>query len=118
MNEKPTTVIDTCEDSVIHKDKVQQASARKLDESTFDALAETFKILSNQTRLKLIQALSHDELVAKFKANVAFGEWSDRAANELQSFCEDLTKTNNLKELGKFRSPLPEATRRLTEPRT
>jgi ArsR family transcriptional regulator len=62
MNEKPTTVIDTCEDSVIHKDKVQQASARKLDESTFDALAETFKILSNQTRLKLIQALSHDEL--------------------------------------------------------
>jgi len=64
------------------------------------------------------EALSHDELVAKFKANVAFGEWSDRAANELQSFCEDLTKTNNLKELGKFRSPLPEATRRLTEPRT
>lgn len=62
MTEIPSAVRDICEDNVIHKDKVQRATQRKPDESTFDALAETFKILSNQTRLKLIQVLSHDEL--------------------------------------------------------
>ncbi len=62
MIEAPNKAQDICEDNVVHKDKVLQATNRKLADSTFDTLAETFKILSNQTRLKLIQALSHDEL--------------------------------------------------------
>jgi len=51
------------------------------------------------------EALSRDELVAKFKANVAFGGWSDSAANQLQQFCEGFTQADDLKELSTFRSP-------------
>ena len=51
------------------------------------------------------EALSRDELVAKFKANVAFGGWSDSAADQLQYFCEGFAEASDLKELSKFRSP-------------
>jgi hypothetical protein len=51
------------------------------------------------------EALSHEEIVAKFKANVEFGGWSTSAADELQSFCEGFQQTGSLKELSQFRSP-------------
>jgi hypothetical protein len=50
------------------------------------------------------ESLSRNELVTKFKANVAFGGWPDSAANQLQSFCEGFTQSDDLKELSKFRS--------------
>ncbi|MGB0576420.1 MAG: MmgE/PrpD family protein [Alphaproteobacteria bacterium] len=51
------------------------------------------------------EALSREELVAKFRANVAFGGWSDRAADQLQSYCESLLQAENLKDLSQFRAP-------------
>ena len=46
----------------LHPEKVQRASEAMLADDVVTNLAETFKILANQTRLKLIQALSHEEL--------------------------------------------------------
>ena len=50
------------------------------------------------------EALSRDELVAKFKANVAFGGWSESVSLRLQEFCEGISRKDDLKELSSFRS--------------
>ena len=52
---------EKCETHFIHKDKV--ASAQKAlhdDQTTFD-LSDTFKVLSDPTRLKIILALTREE---------------------------------------------------------
>ena len=53
---------DLCEEPLVHADKVRQAARSMPDESTFDELAEVFKVLSHQTRLKILQGLSQTEL--------------------------------------------------------
>ena len=50
------------------------------------------------------EALSRDELVTKFRANLRFGQWPESAADELQCFCETFQKAGNLKKLSSFRS--------------
>ena len=46
----------------LHPKKVQRLSKMMLDEEVVTDLAETFKALGSQTRLKLIHVLSNDEL--------------------------------------------------------
>ena len=46
----------------IHPQKVRRLAKEMLSESVVNDLAETFKALGNQTRLKLIHALSNEEL--------------------------------------------------------
>jgi len=53
---------DVCEDHLVHGDQVRQVAQTMPDERTFDDLAEVFKILSHPTRLKLVHALSQEEL--------------------------------------------------------
>ena len=54
--------VDTCEIHVVHREKVDWIAARMPEERTFEDLAAVFKVLSHSTRLKIVQALSDDEL--------------------------------------------------------
>lgn len=53
---------DECEITFIHADRVQEASAQMVDESTAEGLAETFQALSDPSRIRLISALMDGEL--------------------------------------------------------
>jgi DNA-binding transcriptional ArsR family regulator len=53
---------DRCEVTVIDEDRVRAATARLIDGLTATRLAETFKALSDPTRVRLISALSNSEL--------------------------------------------------------
>lgn len=53
---------DRCEISCIHQDKVERAKQQNLPEQTTYRLAETFKALSDPTRIKIVNALSSGEL--------------------------------------------------------
>ena len=51
-----------CEDHVVDREKVQMAASALPADDTLNHLAETFKVLSNPSRLKIINALSKHEL--------------------------------------------------------
>lgn len=51
-----------CEDHLIDKEKVQKAAIALPSPKTLNELAETFKLLSNTSRLKIIHALAEAEL--------------------------------------------------------
>ncbi|GAB4276986.1 MAG: metalloregulator ArsR/SmtB family transcription factor [Deferrisomatales bacterium] len=53
--------MDTCTEHLVHPDAVAQAR-RALDEAPAEALAETFKILGDPTRVRILLALSQREL--------------------------------------------------------
>ncbi len=53
---------DLCEDHLIDREKVQRAARALPTQRVLNGLAETFKVLSNPSRLKIIHALSRDEL--------------------------------------------------------
>ena len=61
-----TTVVERppelCEDHVVDLERVRRAAAELPDERTLETLAETFKVLSSPSRLKIIHALSRDSL--------------------------------------------------------
>ena len=50
-----------CEDHIVDREKVLQAERAMPAERILNALAETFKILSNPNRLRIIHALSRNE---------------------------------------------------------
>ena len=50
-----------CEDHIVDREKVLQAARAMPAERILNALAETFKILSNPNRLRIIHALSRNE---------------------------------------------------------
>ena len=52
---------DLCEAHIIDREKVQQAARAMPAERILNALAETFKVLSNPNRLRIIHALSRNE---------------------------------------------------------
>lgn len=56
------TATDLCEQHVVDARRVRQAAAALPSQSVLDELAETFKVLSSPTRLKIIHALSRGEL--------------------------------------------------------
>ncbi len=53
---------DTCEVTYVHKDKVNSARKALHDDKTVFELSELFKILGDPTRLKIVLALSKEEL--------------------------------------------------------
>lgn len=58
-NDVPT--LDICTECKIHHDLLDKLD-RKLEEETYQHLAETFKTLGDPTRIKIIHALSQTEL--------------------------------------------------------
>jgi DNA-binding transcriptional ArsR family regulator len=57
------TALDLCEKhSIVDREKVLKAGQAMPDTRTLNALAETFKVLSHPTRLKIIHALFSNEL--------------------------------------------------------
>ncbi|KJR98300.1 MAG: ArsR family transcriptional regulator [Desulfobulbaceae bacterium BRH_c16a] len=53
---------DICQIFQVDQDRVARSRARMLDERTFVELAEIFKVLSEPTRVRILQALSEEEL--------------------------------------------------------
>jgi DNA-binding transcriptional ArsR family regulator len=51
-----------CERAYVHKDRVQSARKALRDDRTTQYLSETFKVLSDPTRLKIVLALAKEEL--------------------------------------------------------
>jgi len=53
---------DVCEVKIINKDKVDQVKKEMINETTYQNIADTFKATSDKTRLKILYALSKEEL--------------------------------------------------------
>ena len=53
---------DVCQAKIINKNKVDQAKKQMIDENTCQELSETFKTISDKTRLEILYALSKQEL--------------------------------------------------------
>ena len=51
-----------CDVAFVHKDKVRSARKALRDDETMFGLSETFKLLSDPTRLKIVIALAKEEL--------------------------------------------------------
>ena len=56
------SVKDTCDVEFIHKDRVNSARKAIRDDTTLHGLSDTFQILSDTTRLKIVMALTKEEL--------------------------------------------------------
>ncbi|MDH4069131.1 MAG: metalloregulator ArsR/SmtB family transcription factor [Ignavibacteria bacterium] len=54
--------IETCDVTYVHSREVASARRAIPAESTLEALTETFKVLGDMTRLKIMTALSREEL--------------------------------------------------------
>jgi DNA-binding transcriptional ArsR family regulator len=57
-----TTPLDTCEVYLIDEEAVRRAREGMADEAQVEALAATFKILGDPTRMRMVMALTHAEL--------------------------------------------------------
>lgn len=55
-------ILDRCDVQCIHEDVVQEAAARMLELTVFSAMADSFKLLGQTTRLRILYALSLREL--------------------------------------------------------
>ena len=58
MNKKE----DTCQVKIINKEKVNKVKKQLMKEDTFLEISETFKTLADKTRVKILHALSKEEL--------------------------------------------------------
>ncbi|MDA0747384.1 MAG: metalloregulator ArsR/SmtB family transcription factor [bacterium] len=54
--------VEICEDHIVDKERVRQAAQALPSQRVLNGLAETFKVLSNPSRLKIIHSLSKNEL--------------------------------------------------------
>ena len=57
---KKTT--ESCDNHYVHEDRVRSARKALRDEQTTQDLSETFKVLSDPTRLQIVIALTKEEL--------------------------------------------------------
>jgi ArsR family transcriptional regulator, lead/cadmium/zinc/bismuth-responsive transcriptional repressor len=53
---------DKCECRVIHDEKVSEARLKSLEDLAIENLCQTFKALSDVSRLKILWALEHQEM--------------------------------------------------------
>ncbi len=53
---------DVCEHTYVHEENVRQVSSRTPDDDTLSDMAELFKILGDRTRVRILHALSQQEL--------------------------------------------------------
>ncbi len=54
--------LDICEVVTVDPERVRRVQARLTDEDTSQRLAEIFAALSDPTRLRIVEALAHEEL--------------------------------------------------------
>lgn len=59
-----------CDCNIIHRDAVQRALKHKPHEEQLEKLSELFKILGDQTRIKILWALDQNEMCVCDIANV------------------------------------------------
>lgn len=59
---KPKTLEDVCEVKYVNEKQVKTIRKELVDDTAAHALAETFKVLSDPTRVKIIHVLSKAEL--------------------------------------------------------
>lgn len=62
MTVKPKTLGDVCEVKCVNEKQVKTIRQELIDDTAAHALAETFKVLSDPTRVKIIHVLSKAEL--------------------------------------------------------
>lgn len=65
-----------CDVEVVHEDAVHAALAERTDDDSLTWLADTFQILSNPTRLRIVEALAGRELCVCDLAAVVGGSQS------------------------------------------
>jgi DNA-binding transcriptional ArsR family regulator len=53
---------DVCQSKIINKDKVERVKKQMIDDNKFQDLSDTFKTISDKTRLEILYALSKQEL--------------------------------------------------------
>ena len=72
---EPMSTEERCEVTYIDQDRVREASAHLVDGLTATRIAETFKALSDPTRVRIISALAHSELcVCDIAATLGMGQ--------------------------------------------
>ena len=54
--------LEVCEVAAVDPERVRRVMRKLTDEDTAERLAETFATLSDTTRLRIVEALSHEEL--------------------------------------------------------
>lgn len=54
--------VPLCEECLVHEELVERVKKERLSEETVQKLAETFKVLGDVTRVKIIHALMKSEL--------------------------------------------------------
>lgn len=81
------TVRDNCESTDVDEVRVQGAQQHLVDGMTAARLAETFKALSDPTRVRLISALSHSEMCVHELA-AAVGVSQSAASHQLRTLRE------------------------------
>lgn len=53
---------DYCDSNIIHEDIIEKVGKNLLSEDKYTELAEFYKIFSDSTRIKILQALLHSEM--------------------------------------------------------
>jgi len=53
---------DKCDCRIIHDEKIEEARKTALDSAVIDELCQTFKALGDNSRLKILWALEHQEM--------------------------------------------------------
>jgi len=74
---------DTCEINYVNQEKVESVKEKMKTDRTIQRLSETFKALGDPTRVKIIFALSHEELCVCDIANL-LGATSSAVSHQLR----------------------------------
>ncbi len=56
------TDLDNCKVTIIHNDVVEKVKGLMIEDKTIGNLAEFFKVFGDATRVKILYALSHEEM--------------------------------------------------------
>jgi ArsR family transcriptional regulator, lead/cadmium/zinc/bismuth-responsive transcriptional repressor len=57
-----TMVLDKCGCNIVHEDVVREVKSKMLDNNCFRELSEFFKVFGDDTRLKILKALTLSEM--------------------------------------------------------
>ena len=74
---------DTCEINYVNQEKIESVKEKMKTDRTIQRLSETFKALGDPTRVKIIFALSHEELCVCDIANL-LGATSSAVSHQLR----------------------------------
>ncbi len=83
-NETHISPCETCEAWHTHPEKVRAASLHKLDNETSLRLAEVFKVLGDQTRIKLLALLASEQEMCVCDIAEALGMGQSAISHQLR----------------------------------